>query len=81
MPIHIANKRLTIGVGVAVVVALMLWVLGPVLVPFAVAGVLAYALHPAVLRLVRQQQAWQQLQLLALGWRRVQRQSTGRRQR
>jgi len=51
MPIHIANKRLTIGVGVAVVVALMLWVLGPVLVPFAVAGVLAYALHPAVLRL------------------------------
>jgi len=51
MPIHIANKRLTLGVGVAVVVALMLWVLGPVLVPFAVAGVLAYALHPAVLRM------------------------------
>jgi predicted PurR-regulated permease PerM len=51
MPIHIATKRLTLGAGVAVVVALMLWVLGPVLVPFAVAGVLAYALHPAVLRL------------------------------
>lgn len=51
MPIHIANKRLTLGVGVAVVVALMLWVLGPVLVPFAVAGVLAYALHPAVVRM------------------------------
>jgi predicted PurR-regulated permease PerM len=53
MPNPIANKRLTLGVGVAVLVALMLWVLGPVLVPFAVAGVLAYALHPAVLRLHR----------------------------
>jgi predicted PurR-regulated permease PerM len=37
--------------GVAILVALLLWVLGPVLVPFAVAAVLAYALHPAVIRL------------------------------
>ena len=51
MPTHIATKRLTFGLGVAVAMALLLWVLGPVLVPFAVAGVLAYALHPAVLRL------------------------------
>jgi len=29
----------------------LLWVLGPVLVPFAVAAVLAYALHPLVLQL------------------------------
>ena len=44
-------KSLTIGVGVAVLVALLLWMLGPVLVPFMVAAVLAYALHPAVLSL------------------------------
>jgi predicted PurR-regulated permease PerM len=45
------SKQLTIGLGVAALVALLLWVLGPVLVPFAVAAVLAYALHPLVLRL------------------------------
>lgn len=45
------SKQLTIGLGVAASVALLLWVLGPVLVPFAVAAVLAYALHPMVLRL------------------------------
>ena len=44
-------KSLTVGVGVAVLVALLLWMLGPVLVPFMVAAVLAYALHPAVLSL------------------------------
>lgn len=44
-------KSLTVGVGVAVLVAFLLWMLGPVLVPFMVAAVLAYALHPAVLEL------------------------------
>jgi predicted PurR-regulated permease PerM len=48
---NIAAKRLTLWLAVAMVLALLLWVLGPVLVPFAVAAVLAYALHPAVLRL------------------------------
>jgi predicted PurR-regulated permease PerM len=48
---NIAAKRFTLWLGVAMGVALLLWVLGPVLVPFAVAAVLAYALHPAVLRL------------------------------
>ena len=46
-----SSKSLTIGIGVSVLVALLLWMLGPVLVPFAVAAVLAYALHPAVLNL------------------------------
>jgi predicted PurR-regulated permease PerM len=41
---------LLVGVGLLVGV---LWLLGPVLSPFLVAGVLAYALHPAVERLVR----------------------------
>ncbi len=51
MPIQMPSNRLTLWAGVAVIVVLLLWVLGPVLVPFAVAAVLAYALHPAVLRL------------------------------
>lgn len=51
MPLTQSSKSLTIGIGVAMLVALLLWMLGPVLVPFAVAAVLAYALHPAVLRL------------------------------
>lgn len=46
-------KSLSIGVGVAILVALLLWMLGPVLVPFLVAAVLAYALHPAVISLQR----------------------------
>jgi predicted PurR-regulated permease PerM len=51
MPLNPPSKRLTIWLGVAILVAFILWILGPVLVPFAVAAVLAYALHPAVLRL------------------------------
>jgi predicted PurR-regulated permease PerM len=50
MPINFANKRISAGVGVAVAAGLLLWSLGPVLVPFAVAAVLAYALHPLVSR-------------------------------
>jgi len=46
-----SSKSLALWMGVAILVALLLWVLGPVLVPFAVAAVLAYALHPAVIRL------------------------------
>ncbi len=53
MPIHIAAKRLILWTGVALGLALLLWALGPVLVPFAVAAVLAYALHPVVTRLQR----------------------------
>lgn len=53
MPIHIAARRLILWTGVALGLALLLWALGPVLVPFAVAAVLAYALHPVVTRLQR----------------------------
>ena len=48
MPLIQSPKTVSIAVGVAILVVLMLWVLGPVLVPFAVSAVLAYALHPAV---------------------------------
>lgn len=48
MPLMQSPKTLTIAIGIATAMALLLWVLGPVLVPFAVAAVLAYALHPAV---------------------------------
>jgi predicted PurR-regulated permease PerM len=46
-----SSKSLALWMGVAILVALLLWVLGPVLVPFAVAAVFAYALHPTVIRL------------------------------
>jgi len=51
MPLNPSSKRLTLWLGVALLVVVLLWVLGPVLVPFAVAAVLAYALHPLVLKL------------------------------
>lgn len=37
--------------GVAVVVGLVFWMLAPVLAPFVIAAVMAYVLHPLVLRL------------------------------
>ncbi len=46
------QKRLLAWGLIAVVLVLMLWLLGPVLMPFVVAAVLAYALHPAVAWLV-----------------------------
>ncbi len=51
MPLNPSSKRLTLWMGVTILVVVLLWVLGPVLVPFAVAAVLAYALHPLVLKL------------------------------
>ena len=51
MLLNPSSKRLTLWLSVAALVAVLLWVLGPVLVPFAVAAVLAYALHPLVLKL------------------------------
>ncbi|MBM3387857.1 MAG: AI-2E family transporter, partial [Betaproteobacteria bacterium] len=47
-------NRLLAWLGVAVLLGGLLWLLAPVLAPFVVAAVLAYALHPLVLRL----QAW-----------------------
>ena len=43
--------RLAAWLGVALVAALVFWLLAPVMAPFVVAAVMAYVLHPLVLRL------------------------------
>ena len=48
MPLNAAQRRNLVWLTVAAVALLLLWLLGPVLTPFVVAAVLAYALHPAV---------------------------------
>jgi predicted PurR-regulated permease PerM len=48
MPISAAQRRTLLWCAVAAVAALLLWLLSPVLTPFIVAAVLAYALHPLV---------------------------------
>lgn len=48
MPFNLSSKRPAMWLAVAIVLLMILWALGPVLVPFAVAAVLAYALHPLV---------------------------------
>lgn len=47
------QQRTTAWVAIALVLVLVVWLLGPVLMPFVVAAVLAYALHPAVEALAR----------------------------
>jgi predicted PurR-regulated permease PerM len=44
--------RLATWLGLALLMALVFWLLAPVLAPFVIAGVMAYVLHPLVLRLV-----------------------------
>jgi predicted PurR-regulated permease PerM len=46
-----AQKQSLSWLGIAAAFALIVWLLGPVLTPFVVAAVLAYALHPFVERL------------------------------
>ncbi len=48
MPLNPPQRRNLIWFAVAAGALLLLWLLGPVLTPFIVAAVLAYALHPAV---------------------------------
>ena len=48
MPLNAAQQRNLIWIAAAALFAVALWWLGPVLTPFIVAAVLAYALHPAV---------------------------------
>jgi predicted PurR-regulated permease PerM len=48
MPLNPSQRRNLIWLAVAAAALLLLWLLGPVLTPFVVAAVLAYALHPAV---------------------------------
>ena len=48
MPLNPSQRRSLVWLAVAVGAFVLLWLLGPVLTPFIVAAVLAYALHPAV---------------------------------
>ncbi len=51
MTLSPAQRRSLTWSAIALAAALLLWLLAPVLTPFIVAAVLAYALHPAVERL------------------------------
>ena len=48
MMLNPVQRRTLVWSSLAVAAGLLLWLLGPVLTPFVVAAVLAYALHPAV---------------------------------
>jgi predicted PurR-regulated permease PerM len=48
MPLNASQRRSLVWFAAAAAAVLLLWLLGPVLTPFIVAAVLAYALHPAV---------------------------------
>lgn len=52
MNLSAAQRQALSWVGIAVLAAVLLWLLAPVLTPFVVGAVLAYALHPLVERLV-----------------------------
>ena len=46
-----AQRRTLSWLGIAAAAVFLLWLLAPVLTPFLVGAILAYALHPAVERL------------------------------
>ena len=48
------------------VMPLTLWLLAPVLTPFLIGAILAYALHPAVERLAARRVPWRQRDLLPI---------------
>jgi len=52
-PVTFSLQRLLSWLGAGLLVAGLIWLLSPVLAPFVVAAVLAYVLHPLVLRLDR----------------------------
>jgi predicted PurR-regulated permease PerM len=52
MTLSSAQRRTLAWLAIAAVGALLLWLLAPVLTPFLIGGVLAYALHPLVEQLV-----------------------------
>ncbi len=61
-PSPLPVNRILAWLGVLALLVLVLWLLAPVLTPFMVAAVLAYALHPMVLRL----QGWHVPRTLAV---------------
>lgn len=62
MPTQLPVNRILAWLGVLALAVLCLWLLAPVLAPFMAAAVLAYVLHPLVLRL----QGWRVPQTLAV---------------
>lgn len=50
-PLPFLMSRLAAWLGVALAAVLVFWLLAPVLAPFVIAAVMAYVLHPLVLRL------------------------------
>jgi predicted PurR-regulated permease PerM len=50
-PLPFLMTRLAAWLGVALLAVLVLWLLAPVLAPFVIAAVMAYVLHPLVIRL------------------------------
>ena len=62
MPPQLPVNRILAWLGVLALAVLALWLLGPVLAPFVAAAVLAYVLHPLVLRL----QGWRTPQTVAV---------------
>lgn len=58
MQFNTSQKRASAWLLIAVVVLLALWLLGPVLTPFVIGAVLAYALTPLVERLVALGRGW-----------------------
>ena len=62
MPPQLPVNRILAWLGVLALAVLALWLLGPVLAPFVAAAVLAYVLHPLVLRL----QGWRMPQTVAV---------------
>jgi|KBSSwiStaDraftv2_1062776.scaffolds.fasta_scaffold176911_3 predicted PurR-regulated permease PerM len=53
MSLSASQRQMLAVAGLALAAAVLLWLLAPVLTPFVVGAVLAYALHPLVERLVR----------------------------
>ena len=51
-PLPFLMSRLAAWLGVALAAVLVFWLLAPVLAPFVIAAVMAYVLHPLVLRVV-----------------------------
>lgn len=52
-PLPFLMSRLAAWLGLALAVGLVFWLLAPVLAPFVIAAVMAYVLHPLVLRVER----------------------------
>lgn len=64
MTLSPAQRQTLTWIALAATAALLLWLLAPVLTPFVVAAVLAYALHPLVEKLASRR--WPRVLAVAL---------------